>query len=132
MPTTRIRTTRTATASDRCRESVRKCIEIAEHEAFSDILSERADPADYDLDSDDALDEWMMRRVTTGMHLVGTRKMGVASDPMAVVDQYGRIHGIEGLRVADAPILPYCIPANTNVATMMIGERVTHFIRNGV
>ena len=117
---------------ERCRESVRRCIEIAQHDAFSDILAERTDPADYDLDSDDALDDWMMRNVTTGMHLVGTCKMGPASDPMAVVDQFGKVHGIEGLRVADASIMPDCVRANTNVTTMMIGERVADFIRNGL
>ena len=117
---------------ERCRESVRKCIEIAEHGAFSEILAERTDPTDNDLESDDALDEWMMRKVTTGMHLVGTCKMGPASDPLAVVDQYGRVHGIERLRVADASIMPDCVRANTNVTTMMIGERVSDFIRNGL
>ena len=48
---------------------------------------------------------------------------------MAVVDQYGDVHGLEGLRVADASIMPDCIRANTNVTTMMIGERVADFIR---
>ena len=47
---------------------------------------------------------------------------------MAVVDQYGKVHGLEGLRVADASIMPDCIRANTNVTTMMIGERVSEFI----
>ena len=117
---------------ERCRESVRKCIELADHGAFSEILAERTDPTDNDLESDDALDDWMMHKVTTGMHLVGTCKMGPASDPLAVVDQYGRVHGIKGLRVADASIMPDCVRANTNVTTMMIGERVADFIRNGL
>ena len=117
---------------ERCSESVRKCIEFAEHEAFSDILAERTDPSDRGLDSDDALDEWMMRKVTTGMHMVRTFKMGPSSDPMDVVNQYGSFHGIEGLRVADASIMPDCIRANTNVTTMMIGERVADFNRKGL
>ena len=50
---------------------------------------------------------------------------------MAVVDQYGKVHGIEGLRVVDASIMPDCIRANTNVTTMMIGERVSEFILSG-
>ena len=54
--------------------------------------------------------------------------MGPASDNMAVVDQYGRVHGMEGLRVVDASIMPDCIRANTNVTTMMIGERMADFI----
>ena len=57
--------------------------------------------------------------------------MGPASDAMAVVDQFGKVHGMEGLRVADCSIMPDCIRANTNVPTMMIGERVADFMMNG-
>ncbi len=83
------------------------------------------------LESDDELDEWMMREATTNQHISCTCKMGPVSDPMAVVDQYGRAHGIDGLRVVDASIMPDCTRANTNVTTMMIGERVADFIRQG-
>jgi 5-(hydroxymethyl)furfural/furfural oxidase len=55
--------------------------------------------------------------------------MGLPSDPMAVVDQHGRVHGLSGLRVADASIMPDCPRANTNVATMMIGERIADSMR---
>ena len=54
--------------------------------------------------------------------------MGPDSDPMAVVDPYGKVYGIEGLRVADASIMPDCIRANTNVTTMVIGERISDFM----
>lgn len=54
--------------------------------------------------------------------------MGPASDPLAVVDQQGRVHGIEGLRVADASIMPNCVRANINAATMMIGERIADLV----
>jgi choline dehydrogenase-like flavoprotein len=54
--------------------------------------------------------------------------MGPADDPMAVVDQNGRVHGLSGLRVADASIMPDCIRANTNVTTMMIGERIADLV----
>ena len=94
-------------------------------------MEERIDPPDEALASDDALDEWMRREVTTGQHISCTCKMGPSSDPMAVVDQQGNVHGIQGLRVADASIMPNCIRANTNVTTMMIGERVSKFIREG-
>ena len=47
---------------------------------------------------------------------------------MAVVDQYGRVHGIENLRVADASVMPDVIRANTNLTTIMIGERVADWI----
>jgi choline dehydrogenase len=57
--------------------------------------------------------------------------MGPASDPMAVVDQYSHVHGIEGLRVADASIMPDVIRANTNATTIMISERVADWIKEG-
>ena len=84
------------------------------------------------LASDDALDDWVMRNVSTCHHISGTCKMGPESDDMAVVDQYGKVHGLEGLRVVDASIMPDCIRANTNVTTMMIGERVSDFIKQGL
>ena len=115
----------------RSREGLRLAVKLSEHPDFADILSERIEPLDADLESDDALDEWMMREATTGQHISGTCKMGPASDPMAVVDQRGRVHGLEGLRVVDASIMPDCIRANTNVTTMMIGERVADMVAQG-
>jgi choline dehydrogenase len=50
---------------------------------------------------------------------------------MAVVDQWGRVHGLSGLRVADASIMPNVVRANTNVTTMMIAERCADFIKAG-
>ena len=112
----------------RSREGVRMCLEMVEHEDFNGILAERIEPLDSDLASDDALDAWMMREASTGHHISGTCKMGRADDPMAVVDQHGRVRGLEGLRVVDASIMPDCIRANTNVTTMMIGERISDLI----
>ena len=54
--------------------------------------------------------------------------MGPSSDPMAVVDQYCKVHGIEGLRVVDASIMPDVVRANTNASTIMIGERAADLI----
>ena len=115
----------------RLREGVRLALKLAEHESFKDIIAERIEPTDADLESDDTLDDWMMGDASTGQHISCTCKMGPSSDPMAVVDQFGRVHGLEGLRVVDASIMPDCIRANTNVTTMMIGERVADFIRQG-
>ena len=115
----------------RSREGIRMALELAEHEEFEDILEERIEPLDSELESDDALDKWMMREATTGQHISATCKMGPSDDPMAVVDQSGKVHGLQGLRVADASIMPDCIRANTNVTTMMIGERVADLIKEG-
>ena len=57
--------------------------------------------------------------------------MGPASDPMAVADQQGKVHGVEGPRVVDVSILPDCTRANTSVVTNTIGERLSDFIRQG-
>ena len=55
--------------------------------------------------------------------------MGPKSDPMAVVDQRGKVYGLNGLRVVDASIMPECVRANINVTTMAIGERISDFIK---
>ena len=115
----------------RMRESVRICLELAEQEGLKEIIESCLDPAESDLASDDALDDWMLRNVRTSHHISGTCKMGPESDPMAVVDQFGRVHGLAGLRVADASIMPDCIRANTNVTAMVIGERIADFVKQG-
>ena len=116
----------------RLREAVRICVELAEREEYSKIIEERVGPTDSDLRSDSTLDQWMMRRVITSHHIAGTCKMGPTDDSMAVVDQYGKVRGIERLRVADASIMPDTIRANANVTTMVIGERIADFIKQGL
>ncbi len=116
---------------ERAREAVHKAIELSKHADFDEIIEELSEPPRAALESDDALDEWLRHEVVTGNHLTSTCRMGPVSDPASVVDQYGRVHGVEGLRVADASIMPDCVRANTNVTTMMIGERIADFIRSG-
>ena len=94
----------------------------------SDIVEEAISPTREEIQSDDSLDAWMLETVDIGQHLSGTCKMGPASDPMAVVDQFGRVHGIGNLRVADASVMPDVIRANTNLTTIMIGERVADWL----
>jgi choline dehydrogenase-like flavoprotein len=65
---------------------------------------------------------------TTIFHPVGTAKMGVAGDAEAVVDARLRVHGIEGLRVIDASIMPTITSGNTNTPTAMIAERGARMI----
>ena len=114
------------------REGVSIALELAEHEGWKRLVRERVHPADADLRSDDALDRWMMKWVQTSHHVSGTCKMGPSSDPMAVVGQSGRVHGLEGLSVVDASIMPDCTRANTNSTSIVIGERVADIIREGL
>jgi choline dehydrogenase-like flavoprotein len=60
---------------------------------------------------------------TTIFHPVGTAKMGIASDPMAVVDERLRFYGLDGLRIADASVMPTITSGNTNTPTAMIAEK---------
>ncbi len=68
---------------------------------------------------------------TTIFHPVGTAKMGPAADPMAVVDAHLRVHGVPGLRVVDASVMPTITSGNTNSPTLMIAERAAEWILKG-
>jgi choline dehydrogenase len=108
---------------------VRLCVRLVEHTAFAEIAGERISPTDAHLESDDALDAWLQQTVGIAGHTSGTCKMGPDTDPEAVVDQYCRVHGLEGLRVVDASVFPEIPRSNTNATAIMVGERVADMIR---
>ena len=116
----------------RMRECVRLCSQVGDGPAYSKIIESRMEPSEHELDDDDALNLWIRQNASTSHHISSTCKMGLLSDPTSVVDQYGKVHGIEGLRIVDASIMPDCIRANTNVPTMMIGEKIAGFITQGL
>ena len=68
---------------------------------------------------------------TTIFHMVGTCKMGPATDGMAVVDPELRVHGMQGLRVVDASVMPRVVSANTYASTLMIAEKAADLIMAG-
>jgi choline dehydrogenase len=78
--------------------------------------------------TDADIEAFIRANVATTYHPTGTCKMGPARDPMAVVDSRLRVHGLTGLRVADASIMPSIIGGNTSAPAMMIGERAANFI----
>jgi choline dehydrogenase-like flavoprotein len=66
----------------------------------------------------------MLGTVITGHHISGTCKMGTSADAAAVVDDTGRVHGVENLRVIDASIMVDCARSNINATVMMIAEKL--------
>ncbi len=82
-----------------------------------------------DKDSDDEILDWVKAAAETTYHPVGTCKMG--ADSMAVVDAQLRVHGIDGLRIADASIMPTLISGNTNAPSIMIGEKAADMVLRG-
>ena len=111
--------------------AVRLCVELVEHPMYKDIIDQRLEPKEPGLESDDALGSWMLRTTVNTTHISGTCKMGPASDGSAVVDQYCRVHGLENTRVANASVMPNVVRANTNSTTIMIGERVADWMKEG-
>jgi choline dehydrogenase len=81
-----------------------------------------------DVRTDDELLDYARQMGTTVYHMIGTARMGPAGDPMNVVDEQLRVHGLQGLRIADASIMPSMPSANTNATTFMIGEKASDMI----
>jgi choline dehydrogenase len=75
------------------------------------------------------IEDYLRTNLATSFHPAGTCKMGPTSDPMAVVDPRLAVHGIAGLRVIDASIMPSVTSGNTNAPTMMIAEQGARFLR---
>lgn len=83
-------------------------------------------PSDH-VQSEAEIQEFLRENASTVYHPTGTCKMG--NDSLSVVNDRLQVHGIDGLRVADASIMPYIINANTNAACIMIGEKVADMIK---
>ena len=79
--------------------------------------------------SDETLEEYVKATVNTIYHPIATCRMGPDGDAGAVVDQYCRVRGIEGLRVVDASVMPGIPRANTNLSCIMIGEKVADWMK---
>ncbi len=116
----------------RVREGLRLAMRLLESDAYKDVADHRIHPTDDILAAAAALDLWIRQTVGTARHVSGTCKMGPDADPMAVVDQYCRVKGVQGLWVADASVMPR-IPRSggAHATVVMIGERVVDWIAAG-
>jgi choline dehydrogenase len=106
-------------------EAMRITRRIMTASPMRDIASDEIAPG-ANVQTDDELLDWVKKNAETTYHPVGTCKMG--SDPMAVVDDQLRVHGTQGLRVADASIMPTLTSGNTNAPSIMIGEKASRMI----
>ncbi len=112
----------------RMREAIRLSLKLLEHPAFGPLVERRISPTDADVATDDAMDAWLRQNVATTQHTSGTCKMGPESDPMAVVDPFCQVRGLQNLRVVDLSICPNVVRANTNATAIVIAERAAGWI----
>jgi choline dehydrogenase len=105
--------------------SIRMMREFMASEPISEMMSEEMAPGGART-SDEELLAYMRESVYTNIHMVGTCAMGVA--PESVVDPELKVHGIDGLRVVDASIMPTMLGAHTNAPTIMIAEKAAELI----
>ena len=108
------------------RDAIRITREIMNQPALDKYRGREISPG-TECQSDAELDEFVRNHAETAFHPCGTCKMGY--DEMAVVDGEGRVHGLEGVRVVDASIMPQIITGNLNATTIMIGEKMADAIR---
>jgi choline dehydrogenase len=111
------------------RELVRLGWRVVTSEPLTRVLHEPLGLDAATVFDDDALDAALDSRVASAYHFVGTCRMGPAGDAAAVVDEQGRVHGCEALRVADASVIPTVPAANTMLPTVMVAERLAAAMR---
>lgn len=122
---------------DRCRmrDGVRRLARIVAHSALTDVAeSVTFEASDIDFQQaadlpDDELDALMLTRCGDIQHAAGTCRMGLASEQMAVTDPDLKVHGVAGLRVADASIMPTDRRANLHFTCVAIGEELARRMR---
>lgn len=110
------------------REGIRMMRKVAAQSALDPYRTVEFAPG-ASVQTDAEIDAWVQAKGETIYHPVGTCRMGVAGDPMAVVDAQCRIQGLTGLRVVDASVMPTLVGGNTNAPTIMIAEKISDMIR---
>jgi choline dehydrogenase len=115
---------------DRLMEAVRLSRKIGRTPPFSDLIDHEMAPGNA-VDDGAALRANIVSSVGAYLHPTSTVPMGADSDPTAVVDAWGKVRGVEALRVVDASILPEIPSVATNVTTIMVAERIAARLTEG-
>ena len=106
-------------------EGIHRVRDLMSQPAFDELRGAEIDPGP-DVKTDDQIREWIRVNVTTDFHPCGTCRIG--HDAQSVVDDRFRVHGIEGLRVVDASVMPCVVSGNLNAPTQMIAARAADYI----
>ena len=110
------------------RACVRLTREIFAQRAFDRFRAREIQPG-ADVETDEQIDAFIRRKVESAYHPSCSCKMGLATDPMSVVDPQTRVIGVEGLRVVDSSIMPSVTTGNLNAPTIMLAEKAADIIR---
>jgi choline dehydrogenase-like flavoprotein len=116
-------------------------VELSRHPALARVITSAhlapgpGDPVglpllDRDV-SEAELSQYVLANLYDAAHISGSCRMGAADDPGSVVDQEGRVLGVDGLRVADASIFPWVPSANTHLASVLTGEKMADLMSGG-
>jgi len=106
--------------------SVKQCRQMVQQEALADAWGAQEIYPGPEVQDDEQLERYIRNNVVTYHHQVGTCAMGI--DEQAVVDPELRVHGLRGLRVIDASIMPKVTTGNTNAPSVLIGEQGAKFM----
>ncbi|KAH8201629.1 hypothetical protein TruAng_004235 [Truncatella angustata] len=106
--------------------AVRRVLQLADS---TGIVTNKLNPTDALIGSDIQLLEWINQNVVFGYHGSSTCKMGKPGDRSAVVDSKARVYGLDGLRVVDASVLPFCVPGHPSATIFALAEKIARDIR---
>lgn len=108
---------------------VRLAWSVVRSAPFAPVVSRTFLWTDRMVDDDALLRRAVANFVSPTWHAAGTARMGTADDPGAVVDERLNVHGVAGLRVADASVMPTIVRAPTNLTCIMLAERAAEWMR---
>lgn len=120
----------TADDLEAAREAVRCAYRVITSPAMREVLEEPLTLTPDMIAHDEVLDKWINTQYSSTYHFTGSCRMA-STNRGGVVDQSGRVYGVEGLRVADASIIPTIPAGNTMLTTMMFADRIGRSIRDG-
>jgi choline dehydrogenase len=114
---------------DRLVDAVRVAWRLANHPGIRELGQGYVVLRESMIDNDDMVRQFVKTSLDSTYHPVGTVRMGPADDARSVVSERGAVHGLESLYVCDASIAPSTVNANTNLTSIMIGERTADWLR---